>query len=201
MTPASWGDAMVVGVFGVPSKLTHLGAQIVQAILAQAFGSCEIVAAQTVEDVVKSLAGRGLKSAILFNEYPDPLLVTLLAEENVPIILFLNSFPSTVRELIKTFGLPLVDAVQTATLCFSAIDEAIIHQPLILRCESIKTAFRELIGSITGFLHMPSLHGQSEALSSLIPGEAGQGDAHRAEPDSSADNTSEDAYERQLKPF
>jgi hypothetical protein len=165
---------VVVGVFGVPSALTNFGAQIVCAILKEIFGGCELVVARTVEDVAKYLSKTGIRSAILFNEYPDPLLVTLLAEEKVPIILFLNSFSYTVSELMSTGPLAVTDAVRTATICFSAIEEALAHHPMIIRSDVSRNAIGELTLSIIKFLKLSVRQDQLNNILAEITSKAGE---------------------------
>ena len=164
---------MIVGVFGIPSATTNWGAQIVRALLAELFGSCELITARTVEDAARCLYGRKMASGIIFNQYPDPLLLRLLVEEKVPILLFCNSFEATVRELMMTSTLSLSDAVRTATICFSAIEEAMTRAPMIIRSDIRKNPISELLAAIAGFLNVRVTKEQFYKSSVTIAAEGG----------------------------
>jgi hypothetical protein len=172
---------VIVGVFGVPAPATSRGAQVVRAIVAEVYGSCELMTVRTVEEAAGYLSEGKLPNAVIFNEYPDPPLIKLLAEARVPIILFLDSFASTVGALMRGSGLPHTGAMRTATICFSAIDEAIAHAPLIVRSDIRKNPVEALIGPVARFLNVAVTHGQSQRVSQAIAAETGVPEIHNLE--------------------
>lgn len=137
---------MILGVFGIPSSLTHYGANLMRSLMERTFGECELLVTGTIEEVKNSFLNRKLASAIFFNEYPAPPLIALLAEEKVPLMVFLDNFNSTVHALIEEKHLAPVEAARIASISFSALEETVmISQVLIIRNDVDKSNLPNII--------------------------------------------------------
>ncbi len=122
---------MVVGVFGVPSLSTTLGAEIVRALLASFYGACELVSPANSEDV-KGLWTQNTKSVVVYSELPEKSLIRSLFERRVPVIVFLNGLAATARGLVAERGKSALEAIRAASLSFAALRGAVSEESVLI---------------------------------------------------------------------
>ena len=122
---------MVVGVFGVPSLSTALGAEIVRALLASFYGACEVVSPASVQDV-KDLWAQNSKGVVVYSELPEEPLIRFLLEKRVPVIIFLNGLAATARALVAERSKSALEAIRAASLSFAALRDAVSEESVLI---------------------------------------------------------------------
>ena len=148
-------NGLVVGIFGVPSVSTEIGADLVRSLLVSVYGACDVISTAKVQDI-KNLWPQSPKSVICYNEVPEASLIWFLREEGVPIIIFLDGFGSTAGALATGRGMAASDAIRAASLSFATLTEAALTKTtLVISSHNHPHEVHTLLCRIARFLKLP----------------------------------------------
>ena len=114
---------MFISIFGVPSALTSSGVHAIRLLFTAALGDHDIIYPATLEDLKTAWLQRTRKHIISFNELPHGELISFLKQADAPFIVFLKSGATVANELIKNRSLEPMDAIRTASICMSVLEE------------------------------------------------------------------------------
>ena len=114
---------MFISIFGVPSALTSSGVHAIRLLFTAALGAHDIIYPATLEDLRTAWSQRTRRHIISFNELPHGELISFLKQADVPFIVFLKSGITVANELIENRSLQPMDAIRTASICMSVLEE------------------------------------------------------------------------------
>ena len=128
---------MFISIFGVPSAQTSTGVHAIRLLITAALGDHDIIYPATLEDLKTAWSQRTRKHIISFNELPHGELISFLKQADVPFIVFLKSGVTVANELIKDRSLEPMNAIRTASICMSVLEEVARDQKaLVIRSDT-----------------------------------------------------------------
>jgi len=145
---------MFISIFGVPSAQTSLGVNAIRILFTAALGEHDIIYPVTLEDLKTAWSQRTRRHIISFNERPHGDLIPFLKQADVPFIVFLKPGATVANELIKDRSLEPMDAIRTASICMSVMEEvARGSKSLVIRSDARnRNRLRNLMRKVMEFV-------------------------------------------------
>jgi|GEM_PF-5274075 len=144
---------MFAAVFGPPVLAMHFGAHVAQACIASAAGSCEILAAETLENVKALHATTNPGYFLIFSHLLDRELTSYILASRTPVILFLSPVQRTMEALMHERGMTALEAVRASSHCLSALEPfAQSQQAILVEHQSGRTSLESVITQVAAGL-------------------------------------------------
>ncbi len=112
----------LLAAFGMPGVLTAWGFAVVDALAREAFGSYVAVATDKLDEWVSVCSRAPASAVVLTSQFPERALVKALIDQNVPLVIFLESAVDSLRYLAQCSDqsdIALVRAVSMSLACLS----------------------------------------------------------------------------------
>lgn len=133
---------MFISIFGVPSTLTSSGVHAIRLLFTAALGDHDIIYPATLEDLKTAWLQRTRRHIISFNELPHGELISFLKQADAPFMVFLKSGAAVADELIKNRGLEPMDAIRTASICMSVLEEVARYSKALVIRSGVRSRIR-----------------------------------------------------------
>ncbi len=158
----------LLSIIGTPSPLSHATLGVIRNLTNLLFRDHLIVHANSATELrngFPSQSARGEKSVILFSDYPQPDLITILLAANAPLVICADDFPTIAYFAVISRGFGGVDAARHATMSLVNIERVVsappqlsvlVNDPKISLAELI-TRLAELFSLELDTAHMPEL--------------------------------------------
>ncbi len=123
---------MFFAVFGVPTSATHRALKVLMQLVGTTGAGYNLFGARTVHEFAAAWGRREKRKVVFFHESPTGEITSFFGQSELPVLLILDDPLSVQWSLCSERSLEPLNAMRTASVCFSALEPLLDAQRLLI---------------------------------------------------------------------